>query len=347
MKKLTAILLILLLCIALAACGKSEFGLSENDGRLMTITAGNADKDAFFMSGSLEADEGDEIVISASLKKGTVRIEIVSAPEEQSIDELPNMDGEAVITANASGSDMISGTVPAGSYMIRATSLEKATGTIRIEVKASEAASGSPSVAPEVADAYRTVMDELAEHLGYDEAEASEGECLHGGFLSDWDGDGTPELCLLLKTSPRDPEGWEGTPLYGWYAPTLYLYTVQNGQAVRAGECDLYFSTAGREGAVAVLAEEKGMKCFTWDHYSIEGISYAGCFELINGQAQKTDLPADLADAAEAAETVQQFLDALGADRAQLLLYNSSGKAGIAAEQNARELRDALAGYAA
>ncbi|MBP5744519.1 MAG: hypothetical protein J6W44_06405, partial [Oscillospiraceae bacterium] len=44
---------------------------------------------------------------------------------------------------------------------------------------------------PEIAKAYLAAVDELAAHLGYDEAEASGGEFLHGGFVRDWDGDGT------------------------------------------------------------------------------------------------------------------------------------------------------------
>ena len=43
----------------------------------MTITAQNADKDAFFMVGSLDVADGEQIDISANLTKGSVRVEIV------------------------------------------------------------------------------------------------------------------------------------------------------------------------------------------------------------------------------------------------------------------------------
>ena len=128
-------LLLALSALLLAACGKSEFGLTENTEKRMIVTAENADKDAFFMVGSLEAEDGEEIAISAQLTKGTVRVEIIGTPAEQSIDGLPEPDGEAALTANLSGTDGISGTVPAGSYLLKATCLEKATGTIQIEVK--------------------------------------------------------------------------------------------------------------------------------------------------------------------------------------------------------------------
>ena len=84
------IVTILILMLTLTACGKSEFGVSENTGKQMTVIAQNADKDAFFMVGALDVADGEQIVIAASLTKGSVRVEIVSAAEEQSIDELPD-----------------------------------------------------------------------------------------------------------------------------------------------------------------------------------------------------------------------------------------------------------------
>ena len=92
MKKAIIYTLVLMLCISLTACGKSEFGLSENDGRHMTITARNADRDAFFMAGSLEVNKDEQILITSDLKKGLIRVEIVAAPEEQSIVVLPDME---------------------------------------------------------------------------------------------------------------------------------------------------------------------------------------------------------------------------------------------------------------
>ena len=147
----------------------------------------------------------------------------------------------------------------------------------------------------------------------------------------------------MLKTSPRDPDSWEGTPLYGWYPPTLYLYTFQNGQAVRAGECDLYFATAGREAAVAALLTGNGLQYLWWDHNEFVEGNTVSCFEVKNGAVQKAEVPADVTSATQGAEAAQAFLDALGAGKAQLLLYNNSGEAKIEGNANARELRAALA----
>lgn len=129
------IIAILILMLTLTACGKSEFGVTENTGKKMTVTAQNADKDAFFMVGSLDVAEGEQIVITSKLTKGSVRVEIVAASEKQSIDKLPDMNGEAIITADLESGDSVSGTAATGSYHLRATCLEKATGTILIEVK--------------------------------------------------------------------------------------------------------------------------------------------------------------------------------------------------------------------
>ena len=130
----TGIIALVVLTMVLTACGKSEFGLTENTEKKMTITAERADKDAFFMVGSLEVSDGEQIVITSNLEKGSIRVEIVGVAEEQNIDQLPEMDGEAIMTANLHSTDGSSGTVPAGSYMLRATCLEKATGTVQIEV---------------------------------------------------------------------------------------------------------------------------------------------------------------------------------------------------------------------
>lgn len=137
MKKttLSAVILVLILALpALTACGKSEFAVTENTGKRMTISAANAAKDAFFMVGSLEVEEGEQIAINADLAKGTIMVEIVKAAAEQSIDEFPDLNAEAVIMATLKATDSTAGTVGAGSYMVRATCLEKATGTIEIDV---------------------------------------------------------------------------------------------------------------------------------------------------------------------------------------------------------------------
>ena len=61
-KTLTGIIALLLAALLLTACGKSEFGMAENTAKRMTIAADNADKKDFFMVGSLEVEDGEQIV---------------------------------------------------------------------------------------------------------------------------------------------------------------------------------------------------------------------------------------------------------------------------------------------
>ena len=136
MKKTCTLILVTVLALMLTACGKSEFGLTENTEKQMTITAENATKDAFFLVGSLEVDDGEQIVITANLEKGQVRVEIIETPKDQSIDKLPDLNVEPTITANVSNTEETSGTVPPGIYLLKATCLEKATGTVQVAVKA-------------------------------------------------------------------------------------------------------------------------------------------------------------------------------------------------------------------
>ena len=138
MKRMAAFMTLALSVLLFAGCGTSEFGMTENTEKQMTITAQKAAKDAFFMVGSLEVEDGEQIVISSGLTKGSVRVEIIGAPAEQSIDQLPELNGEAVITADVTTAEGATGTVPAGSYYVKATCLEKADGTIQIAVKPAE-----------------------------------------------------------------------------------------------------------------------------------------------------------------------------------------------------------------
>ena len=125
----------LLSIFALSACGKSELSGIINTEKNMTIEAKNASKEGFFMTGDLEVDEGEQIVINSSLEKGIIKIEIVRKEDDGDIDVLPDFDSEPIITMNASGMDKQSCTVPPGDYMVRGTCLEKSTGTVTIEIK--------------------------------------------------------------------------------------------------------------------------------------------------------------------------------------------------------------------
>ena len=88
------------------------------------------------------------------------------------------------------------------------------------------------------------------------------------------------------------------------------------------------------------------MQYICWDRSELADETYLNCGELANGEMRKREVPADAAEASRGAGTAQEFLDALGPDGTQLLLYNNSGEARIEGTANARELRAALAAKA-
>lgn len=141
MKKIVSILLTAALAmsmLAMSSCSKSEFGVTDNTEKAMTIEAKKASVDSMFMVGSLKVDEGEQITVASNLENGRVNIEIIPAAVDQSADELPDMDAEATLTGEIVPGGGMSGTVEPGDYMVKATVLEKADGTIRIDVTAAE-----------------------------------------------------------------------------------------------------------------------------------------------------------------------------------------------------------------
>ncbi len=139
MKKIAVILALALSVLLLAACGRSEFGVAQNDPDRIVISAESAEKDAFFVTGSLEVAEGEQLVASAAeLEKGSIRVEIYAAPENvETVSELTEL-GDAIMTGNLGVGESVSGTVDAGSSLMKATCLEKATGTVEVTVQPAE-----------------------------------------------------------------------------------------------------------------------------------------------------------------------------------------------------------------
>jgi hypothetical protein len=83
-------------------------------------------------------EEGEKITASADLSKGSVKVEIFLESGEQSMDQMPQLEDEPTLTANFQKTDGMEGTVEAGTYMVKATCLEKATGSIVIEAAEAE-----------------------------------------------------------------------------------------------------------------------------------------------------------------------------------------------------------------
>lgn len=140
MKKGAIFLITVFLMITLSvlsACGKSEFECTDNTEKTMTITAKNADKDDFFMTGSLVVSDGEKLVIHSELEKGGVILGFISSVGMDDIDKIPDVNADPQITSNVSGTETLEYEISPGEYLLKATVEEKATGTVRIEVQSS------------------------------------------------------------------------------------------------------------------------------------------------------------------------------------------------------------------
>ena len=137
-KRIAVILALALSALLLTACGKSEFGVIQNDPDRIVISAENAEKEAFFVTGTLEVAEGQQIVAAADLEKGSIRVEIYAAPEgEESVNELTDL-GDALLTGDLKTDERFEGGMAAGSYLVKAICLEKATGSVEVTVQAGQ-----------------------------------------------------------------------------------------------------------------------------------------------------------------------------------------------------------------
>ena len=120
--------------LAMTSCGSSTFSMTGYE-KSVTVKAENASEDTTSTVGGLEVAEGEKITITSSLDEGTVRIEPFKGPDEQSADEVPEPEGDPVMTFNAGTGETQSGTVAPGYYFVTATVTEKATGTIELTVE--------------------------------------------------------------------------------------------------------------------------------------------------------------------------------------------------------------------
>ena len=132
---IVALIVLTVSMIAMTSCGKSEFGGESVDDKHMTINAVKADTGDFFVTGSLEVEEGEQIAIDTKLESGEITVEFISAEGIDNPDEVPDLEGEATYTAYLSGTNQQAVSFGAGSFMIKPTVTEKATGTIDITVE--------------------------------------------------------------------------------------------------------------------------------------------------------------------------------------------------------------------
>jgi len=137
MKKLISVFAVIVLTVsmlAMVSCGTSEFSGEVANEQGLTITAKNAAAGDYFMTGSLVFEEGEQLSIEASLESGDLTIEFISADGADDAEELPDTEAEALYTAFVSGDDAQTVSMESGTYMVKVTATEKATGTVSINV---------------------------------------------------------------------------------------------------------------------------------------------------------------------------------------------------------------------
>ena len=130
-----AIMAMALSMLAMTSCAKEEFSGNVESDKSMTINAVKADKGDYFVTGSLVVEEDEQITFNTNLESGAVTVELISSGDDENIEELPELDGEATYTAYLDGTNTESASFGAGTFMIKATVTEKATGTIEIKVE--------------------------------------------------------------------------------------------------------------------------------------------------------------------------------------------------------------------
>ena len=138
MKRIISIIVVAVLAVsmlAMTSCGKSEFSNSVKDEKNMTITAKRAETGDYFMIGTLEVEEGEQVTIDTDLKSGSITMRFLGSGGGDNIEELPETDGDAIYTAYLEGTDSQTVSFGTGSFMIMPTVTEKATGTITITVQ--------------------------------------------------------------------------------------------------------------------------------------------------------------------------------------------------------------------
>ena len=138
MKKIISIITITVLAVSMltmVSCGKHEFSGNLDDDKNMTINAVNADTGDYFVTGTLVVEDGEQVSIDTALEKGEITVEFIASEGEQNIDELPELDGDATYTAYLSGTNSQAVSFGAGSFMIKPTVTDKATGTVTITVQ--------------------------------------------------------------------------------------------------------------------------------------------------------------------------------------------------------------------
>lgn len=132
---------VMALAMIISGCGMSgkiSIVMDTSDEKMAVIEFNNAKEDEFVQGGYLSVVEGEGIEVVSDLNDGgKVLIGFIAVPEDQNIDELPDMDStkyEMMISGDATQG----ATFDPGDYDLKITVQGKATGTLTLRVKPAE-----------------------------------------------------------------------------------------------------------------------------------------------------------------------------------------------------------------
>jgi hypothetical protein len=134
MRKQIALTLITILSVLLlASCetSKSEFTSNALNDTQVTFSAETADEEASLTAGPLVLEEAGSIAASADLTEGSIRVEIFKAAEGEDAET----EGEAIMTGDLINGESATGTFEPGRYVVKATILKKATGSVTVKIE--------------------------------------------------------------------------------------------------------------------------------------------------------------------------------------------------------------------
>ncbi len=138
MKKIVVLISLSILTLAMllmVSCGGGvTLSGDVQDESHIVFTADKAAEGDFVMTGTLEVGEDQQILIDSALDPGAAQLEFVNNEGMDNMDEIPE-GAEASYTTDVSGVESQAISFGAGSYMVRVTVTEKATGTIDVQVK--------------------------------------------------------------------------------------------------------------------------------------------------------------------------------------------------------------------
>lgn len=124
---------VLLLVMACGRTEKSEFTAFRAGEKILLVSAENAEKGVSLTTDPIRIEKGELVDISADLEGGEIRIEMIRVPEGLDTGNTADPEeGGTVMKADLHKTDRASGTVEEGTYFVKATCLEKATGQIQI-----------------------------------------------------------------------------------------------------------------------------------------------------------------------------------------------------------------------